>query len=86
MRGAPQILAGTVKEQMLGTCFRTRTPHSPVYWLRERGIMVLVLVDDFLCTRAVDFWLFDTFKAKADWKQHVLESGSGKEVKYLKLV
>lgn len=87
-RDAPQIWSGTVKGKMVEVGFGASQLHPSVYWHREKGITIVVHVDDFLCIGSADAldWVYTTLKEHYDLKRNMLVPGSEKEVKYLNRV
>ena len=84
-RDAPQIWAAEVA-RALATFGCERSVHQPsVYFHRSRQMVIIVHVDDFLCSGTENDckWLYDSLKAKYDLKHTLLHPNSNEEARYL---
>ena len=77
-RDAPQIWGGEVKKTLESMGFSASVHQPSVFHHKARGMVVVVHVDDFLCSgEEKDLeWLYDTLRQKYDLKKSVLESSS----------
>ena len=84
-RDAPQIWQNEVRTTMESLGFCMSILQASEYYHQSRGMIVIVHVDDFLCSGDEDDleWLCDCLKDKYDLKRNVLHKGSNAEVRYL---
>jgi hypothetical protein len=84
-RDAPQIWQNEVKHSMEAIGFVMSSLQPSVYYHREKCMLVIVHVDDFLCSGEVmDLeWLYEALKRKYDLKKKILNPSERTEVKYL---
>ena len=87
-RDAPQIWQQEVQKAMESLGFTMSTLQPSVYYHREKDMVVVVHVDDFLCSGDVaDLdWLHNSLKQKYDLKKNYLLKGDEFEVRYLNRV
>jgi hypothetical protein len=84
-RDAPQIWAAEVSKALESLSFTRSVLQPSVFFHREREMVVVVHVDDFLCsgTEKDCEWLYSSLKSKYDLKSSVLHPGSSDEGRYL---
>jgi hypothetical protein len=84
-RDAPQIWAGEVARVLTILGFERSVLQPSVYFHRVRQMIVIVHVDDFMCSGSeLDCkWLYDSLKAQYDLKHTLLHPGSSEEARYL---
>ena len=84
-RDAPQIWQKEVQKALEEVGFEMSILQPSVYFHKEKNMLVIVHVDDFLCSgnlEAVE-WLYETLKQKYDLKKDLLVKDGHGEVKYL---
>ena len=83
-RDAPQIWQ-EVEKAMRDLGFELSILHSSVFYHRIRNVIVVIHVDDFLCSGKIKDlqWLYESVKEKYDLKHTILSRDSKREVKYL---
>ena len=84
-RDAPQIWQEEVEKAMRNLGFELSILHSSVFYHRIRNVIVVIHVDDFLCSGKIEDlqWLYESVKEKYDLKYTILSRDSKREVKYL---
>ena len=84
-RDAPQIWAGEVARALATLGFERSVLQPSVYHHRVREMIVIVHVDDFMCsgTEMDCKWLYDSLRAQYDLKHTLLHPGSSEEARYL---
>jgi hypothetical protein len=84
-RDAPQIWAGEVSKALESLSFTRSVLQPSVYFHREREMVVIVHVDDVLCSGTAKNceWLYNSLRHKYDLKSSVLHPGSNDEGRYL---
>jgi hypothetical protein len=84
-RDAPQIWAHEVEQTMKSMGFNACMSQPSVFYHFEKDILIVVHVDDFLCSGTLEDlkWVYDTLAAKYDLKQNTLDKGRDSSVKYL---
>ena len=82
---APQIWQNEVRNSMEELGLRVSAFQPSLYYHPERGILVTVHVDDFLCSGRVEDleWLYDGLRRKYDLKKTLFGEGHASEAKYL---
>ena len=84
-RDAPQIWQNEVRNTMEEFGFMVSALQPSMYYHPERGILVTVHVDDFLCSGRVEDleWLYAGLKGKYDLTKTLFGEGHSSEAKYL---
>ena len=84
-RDAPQIWQKEVQRTMESFGFTMSVLQPSVYYHREKDMIVVVHVDDFLCSGNVaDLeWLYNSMKQKYDLKRSLMVKSDESEVRYL---
>ena len=84
-RDAPQIWQKEVQRTMESFGFTMSVLQPSVYYHREKDMIVVVHVDDFLCSGDVaDLeWLYNSIKQKYDLKRTLMLKSDESEVRYL---
>ena len=84
-RDAPQIWAGEVSKALESLGFACSVLQPSVFVHRGREMLVIVHVDDFLCsgTEADCKWLYDALRKKYDLKSTILYPNTQEEGRYL---
>ena len=86
-RDAPQIWQGVVEAKMRSLGFELSYFHPSVYRHKQREILVIAHVDDFMCLgKDADLrWMFNALKSEYNLKMELLsaESGDSHSVKFL---
>lgn len=84
-RDAPQIWQKEVQKTMESFGFTMSVLQPSVYYHREKDMIVVVHVDDFLCSGDVaDLeWLYKSLKQKYDLKRTLMVKSDESEVRYL---
>ena len=84
-RDAPQIWAKEVQKAMEGLGFVISVLQPSVYHHPSKDLLVVVHVDDFLCSGGVKDleWLFDNLSQKFELKRSMIMKDREEEVKYL---
>ena len=73
-RDAPQIWQEEVERAMRDLGFELSILHSSVFYHRPRNVIVVIHVDDFLCSGKIEDlqWLYESVKKKYDLKYTIL--------------
>ena len=84
-RDAPKIWRDQVQEALEELGFITSVLHPSVYFCRERGLVIIVHVDDFLCSGEASEleWLFENLRRKYEMSRTMIGEGFEQEGKYL---
>ena len=84
-RDAPQIWAREVEQTMTDLGFSVCLAQPSVFHHVERDTIVVVHVDDFLCSGVVEDlqWLYESLAAKYELKQKILDKCERDSIKYL---
>ena len=84
-RDAPQIWQKDVQKVLENEGFEVSLLQPSVYHHKKKDMLVVVHVDDFLCSGDLETlgWLYETLKKKYDLKKDILKKSGYGEVKYL---
>ena len=85
MHDAPQTWHKNIWKAMRDLGLEPSTLHSSALYHRLRNVIVVIHVDDFLCSGKMDdmHWLYEAVKEMCDMKHTISRRDSEKEVKRL---